>query len=461
MLDKPKRSFLGSLRVNVRGDLFASTITNGSTVFVRLGSSLVLTRLLTPTAYGIFAIVLSIVFMIELMSDVGSAGLLIRHPRGDDRRFIHSLWTIRLLRSTFNFGLMFLCAPLVAAIYRTPALTPALRTLSVTFLLSGAESMSYILAQRNKKARIANYSEFACNTVMTVCVIGLALVLRSAYALIYGYLLQRLLLTIISHFFYRDVGVRLVFDREAFAEQFRFARVVMPSSIITIVLTQYDKLVFLRLFSTALLGVYSIAGNMLGPAKSIIVNNSRMILYARCSEYFRTNGKTARTRYYTENTRLILLGVILPAAVAGLSQSIISVLYDPRYTFAGYALMVLGLDTMLSAFFNASENFLVASGITHAVLIGNAIRLAALIPASILGYWLFGIKGFLWFNLASSLVPLVYFYWKQSMLGLLDVKVELRWITLGIAVFLGCLAISHLFLALVPPGWLHLHLRRH
>jgi O-antigen/teichoic acid export membrane protein len=459
-MDTPKRSFLGRLGINVRGDLFASTFTNGCTVFVRLGSSLVLTRLLTPAAYGIFAILLSIVFMIELMSDVGSAGLLIRHPRGDERRFIHALWTIRLCRSTFNFCVMFLTAPIIATIYRTPALTEALRTLSFTFLLGGAESMSYILAQRNKKARIANYTEFACNTVMTVSVIGLAFVLRSAYALIYGFLLQRLLLTISSYFFYRDIGVRLVFDREAFTEQFRFARVVMPSSIITIVLSQYDKLVFLRLFNAALLGVYSVAGNMLGPAKSIIMNNSRMILYARCAEYFRTNRQTARIRYYTENTRLILLGILLPAAVAGLSQSIVSLLYDPRYTFAGYALMVLGLDAMLSAFFNASENLLVASGITHAVLMGNAIRLSALIPASILGYFLFGLKGFLWFNLASSLAPLIYLYWKQSRVGLFDSKIELRWMALGLTVFLVCFTISHIFLALVPPSWLHLHLKR-
>jgi O-antigen/teichoic acid export membrane protein len=459
-MDTPKRSLLGRFRINFRGDLFASTFTNGCTVFVRLGSSLVLTRLLTPAAYGIFAILLSIVFMIELMSDVGSAGLLIRHPRGDERRFIHALWTIRLCRSVFNFGVMFLTAPIIAAIYRVPALTEALRTLSFTFLLGGAESMSYILAQRNKKARIANYTEFVCNTLMTVSIIGLAFVLRSAYALIYGFLLQRLLLTISSYFFYREIGVGFVFDREALAEQFRFARVVMPSSIITIVLSQYDKLVFLRFFNTAMLGVYSVAGNMLGPAKSIITNNARMILYARCAEYFRTNRQTARSRYYTENTRLILLGIILPAAAAGLSQSLVSLLYDPRYTFAGYALMVLGLDTMLSAFFNASENLLVASGVTHAVLMGNAIRLCALVPASILGYFLFGLKGFLWFNLTSSLVPLIYLYWKQSKVGLFEGKVELRWMALGLTVFFFCLAVSHLFLAVVPPGWLHLHLKR-
>jgi lipopolysaccharide exporter len=69
--------------INLKGELFASTFTYGLSALIRLGSSLVLTRLLNPESYGIFGILFSILFMIELMSDVGSVGLLVRHPRGN------------------------------------------------------------------------------------------------------------------------------------------------------------------------------------------------------------------------------------------------------------------------------------------------------------------------------------------------------------------------------------------
>ena len=55
--------------------------------------------------------------------------------------------------------------------------------------------MSYILAQRDQKARIGNYAEFLTNIVMTFVVIGLAYVLRNVYALLFGFLFQRALLT--------------------------------------------------------------------------------------------------------------------------------------------------------------------------------------------------------------------------------------------------------------------------
>ena len=63
--------------INFRGELFSSTFTYGVAALIKLGSSLILTRLLNPEAYGIFAILFSILYMVELLSDVGSSGLLI------------------------------------------------------------------------------------------------------------------------------------------------------------------------------------------------------------------------------------------------------------------------------------------------------------------------------------------------------------------------------------------------
>jgi lipopolysaccharide exporter len=447
--------------INFKGELFSSTFTYGVTAAIRLGSSLILTRLLSPEAYGIFGILLSFLFMIELMSDVGTVGLLVRHERGNEVRFIHSIWTVRLIRCSLNFCLVFFGAPLIAALYKTPLLTSAFRTLSFWFLLMGAESMSFVLAQRDQRARIANYADMISSATMTFFVIGVASVLKNHFALIYGALLQRALLMIGSYFFYRDVGVGLAFDRQALTEQFKFARYVLPSSLLTVVLTQYDKIVLLKLFNLTILGVYGIAQNMLGPITGIIIHNARVVLYARCSEYFRTNKETAGLRYYTENHRLMMVGTILPAIVAGFSQSIVSILYDARYAMVGPILMITGLAAILVAFQYASENVLVASGRSYVVLLSNVIRVCTIIPASLLGYYFFGLFGFLWFNLAAMIPLLTYFFWEQKKAGLLNLTSELKRMGEALAIFLLCLGASQLILKLLPEGWLHLGLKRH
>jgi O-antigen/teichoic acid export membrane protein len=399
--------------------------------------------------------------MIELMSDVGTVGLLVRHERGGEVKFIHTIWTVRLIRCTLNFCIVFLGAPIVAALYKTPLLTSAFRVLSFWFLFMGAESMSFVLAQRDQRARIANYADMVSSAAMTFFVIGVASVLKNHFALIYGALLQRALLMIASYFFYRNIGVGLAFDRQALSEQFKFARYVLPSSLLTIVLTQYDKIVLLKLFNLTILGVYGIAQNMLGPITGIIIHNARVVLYARCAEYFRTNRETARSRYYSENKRLMMVGTILPAMVAGFSQSIVSILYDARYAMVGPILMITGLAAILVAFQYASENLLVASGRSYVVLLSNIIRVCTIIPASLLGYYFFGLYGFLWFNVAAMIPLLIYFFWEQKRSGLLDLASELKRMGETLAVFLLCLGASQLVLKLFPEGWLHLGLKRH
>jgi O-antigen/teichoic acid export membrane protein len=406
-------------------------------------------------------ILFSFQFMIELMSDVGTTGLLIRHPRGNEAKFVHTVWTVRLIRCVVNFCLGFFGAPLIAHIYEQPVLTSACRALSFWFLIAGAESMSFVLAQRDRRARISNYTDMISNAIMTAFVIAVASVLKNHFALIYGALLQRALVTIASYFFYRNIGVGLAFDREAIADQFRFARFVLPSSLLTIVLSQYDKVVLLKLFNLTLLGIYGIAGNMLGPINGVIVHNARVVLYARCAEYFRTNRASARDRYYEENRRLFMVGIMLPAMVAGFSQSIVGILYDARYAMVGPILMILGLGAVITAFQSTSENLLVASGRTHIVLVANVIRLCSVIPATFFGYYLFGFYGFLWFNLAATIPLLMYFYYEQRKFNLLNLKQELSLLGTALLVFLICLAASHLLLASIAPGWLHLGLKKH
>jgi lipopolysaccharide exporter len=447
--------------VNLRGELFSSTFTFGLSAIVKLASSLVMTRLLNPEAYGIFAVLFSILFMIELLSDVGTTGLIIRHERGGEQRFIHTVWTIRLIRGVFNFLLLYALAPVIAAIYQTPVLTDALRTFSFWFLLTGLESMGFTLAQRDQRSRIGNYVEFVTSTVTTGVVIGFATLLHSHFALIYGMLLQRAVTVAISHLLYRNIGVGFAWDRAAARDQFNFARLVLPSSLLTVALSQYDKVIFLKLFDLSLLGVYGLAGNIIGPVGGMVVHNCRVVLYARCAAYFRENRRLAGYRYYHENRRLFYVCALPAAAIGGAAHLIVAVLYDVRYAMAGDVLVVLGLGTMLGTFHNAAEQFLVASGLTRVGLIANVLRLALGVPASLIGYYFYGFPGFIWIGSSAGFLILAYFFYEQRRHGLLDLREEAVRFGWGLAVFAVCYVSSEVLLKVIPPQFLHIHFGRH
>jgi lipopolysaccharide exporter len=243
----------------LKGDLFATASSFGAQVVIKLGASLVLTRVLKPEAYGIVTIVSSIGVMVALLADIAVTVSLVRHEDGDTPRFLNTAWTLRLGRAVFNTALMYWAAPLIAGLYHVPELTFPIRVYSPWFLIWALESMSFPLAIRRRNSRIIVYSELVANVATTAFTLVYCYYTRDYMGMVYGILVNRVLLTAMSYGFYRDVRPRFMLDRAAARELLRYTRFAVPSSFITLALGQFDKVVFLRLFDLQLLGVYSLA----------------------------------------------------------------------------------------------------------------------------------------------------------------------------------------------------------
>src|SRR6185437_16033917 len=135
---------------NVRGDLCALGATSAAQLVIRVASSLILTRILTPGAYGTMSIIVSIVLILVMLSDTGFAVCIVRSTRGDEPRYLNTAFTLHLGRAVLNATLMYFCAPFLANLYHSPVLAAPLRVVSLWFLIDGLESPAFPLALRNK-----------------------------------------------------------------------------------------------------------------------------------------------------------------------------------------------------------------------------------------------------------------------------------------------------------------------
>ena len=101
---------------------------------LRLGSNLILTRLLFPEAFALIGVVTMVMIALELTSDLGTMAFLVRHENSEARRYQDGIWTIILIRSLLLAGLMFASAPVVGAWLEMPEIIPALRLMSLHFV---------------------------------------------------------------------------------------------------------------------------------------------------------------------------------------------------------------------------------------------------------------------------------------------------------------------------------------
>lgn len=429
-------------RINLRSDLFATVTCFAALALIKLISSMILTRILAPEAYGVIGTLTSIVAFVEMFSDLGIVGLMIRHQRGDEQLFINTMWTIRLLRGVLNTALLFSFAPWIAKIYETPLLTDVLRIFSFWFLIHAFESMSFILASRHKKIYIVNYVELFSNAVTVPFVILYSSHSKDYYGILYGMLINRLLITLASHAFFHSQRPRPQMDAAARKDLFNFSKHVVPSSILAFFLNQFDRIIFLKLFDLHLFGLYGLASNVSGPLIGLVEKISRSVMYPRCAHDVRTDRATAHIRFYRNNVKTFLIILGLPAIGAGAADLIVQVLFDPRYTYAGVILQAFLVRGSLISLAAPAEDLLVAAGHTHVVLVGNVLRISWVIPGCLLGYYFYGFEGFLYAGMLETLPALSYLWYLQYRERMMIVRYE--WLKLGFLVttFAVSLAVS-------------------
>ena len=74
--------------------------TTGQTVF-RLGSNLIMTRLLMPEAFGMVALAATLMTAMILFTDIGIKQSIIREIDGADAHFLRVAWITKIFRGLF------------------------------------------------------------------------------------------------------------------------------------------------------------------------------------------------------------------------------------------------------------------------------------------------------------------------------------------------------------------------
>jgi lipopolysaccharide exporter len=436
---------------NIRGDLFATAFTFGLQAVIRLGSSLILTRVLLPEAYGTITILFSVLYVVGNIVDTNVTLFVVRDRHAEEPRYLNTAWTIRLTRSVLSNIVLFACAPLIATkIYDLPSLILPLRVFSFWFLIDGFETMAFALAIRRKQARLQMYSELGATVVSTTFSVIYCYLYHTFWGIAFAMLLNRLIMTVLSHQFYPELRPRLHIDLAAAREILSYSKFTIPSSLLVLGLNQFDKIVFLRLFDLRLLGIYGLAGNIASSVEALISKISQAVLYPRCAHNFRENPDTAAKRYYTENIKLFAGILAMPAAISGAAHAIIALLYDSRYSEAGNVLQALAIRAVLLSFASPAEDLLISAGQFHVILVGNILRTGWIILGSLVGYYLFGFLGFVYGLALSGLPPLFYYLWLQKSKGMLIARYEVYKVAFALGVGIASYLASALFLSLFP-----------
>ena len=115
---------------------------------VTLVVSIVLARILDPSVYGTIALVTVFTAIMQVFIDSGMGSALIQKKDADDLDF-SSVFYFNMVVCLVLYVIMFVAAPFIARFYAMPELTPVVRVLSLTLVISGVKNIQQAYVSRN------------------------------------------------------------------------------------------------------------------------------------------------------------------------------------------------------------------------------------------------------------------------------------------------------------------------
>lgn len=385
----------GSLRSRmIRGSLW-TVGGHGTSQVLRLGSNLIMTRLLFPEAFGIMALVNVVLQGLQMFSDVGIGPSIIQNKRGEDPAFLNTAWTIQVFR---GIALWVVCCALaypVSLFYENPLLGQLLPVAGLMAVVSGFNSPALFLANRKLELGRLTALDLATQGVSICVMVAWALIWPSVWALLAGGLVGGAAKMLGTHAWLVGPRCRLRWDRDAAKALVRFGRWIFLSTMFGFIVNSVDRVVLGKFMTSSQLGLYAIAFVLAQTVNSVAGSVNERVLFPAYASVHRRHPERLRSRI--RSSRVYVLSAVLPLAwgLILFGPSIIRLLYDVRYANAGWMLQFLGIHVALRTTLGPISHSMLVFGDSRRLFLLTVSRSVLLLMAMCIGGALAGTPGIL------------------------------------------------------------------
>lgn len=398
----------------------------GLSMLLRFGSSLILTRLLFPEIYGVMSIVWSFLYAVAMLSDVGAGSAVIQSSKGDDPDFLNTAWCLQITRGVFICLVCIAAGWPMALLYDKPELATVIPVLGITAIFQGFQSTKLMTLQRQIKQQSLTILDLAVQTIAMVITIVCAYYWHSVWALVPGQLVAELFRACVSHFLLSDYDNRFKYNRQHLREIFSFGRWVFISSACYFFARQSDRFLLGYFAGLGFLGVYSVAAQIIDAIENLITKFNHSLLYPVLSK-INADEDQAKLSSLFYKIRFVyeLVGFPLLGLLVVLSPALIKLLYDDRYSEAGWIMQFLLCKVALYAIFTSCETCLVAIGKPRYASMRNASKMIWILCGMPIAWHYAGLQAAL-LVLVTAEIPSILFFWPaMARLGILRIFREL------------------------------------
>jgi O-antigen/teichoic acid export membrane protein len=367
-------------------------------------STLILARVLIPHDFGIVAMAMSFVALLEMLSAFGFDVVLIQ-KQTKDRRHWDTAWTFEIIFGLCIAAGMVLFAEPVAKFFREPSLIDVLRVLAIGSAVQGFQNIGLVAFRTEMKFDREFRFLMAKKLIGFVITIPLAFILDSYWALVIGQTLGRVGSTALSYWVH---PYRPRLSLSSASDLFHHSKWLLVVNFVNYLKERSSDWVIGRMTGPSSLAAFNVSYEFASlPSTELVAPINRAVFpaYAQLA----AQDRSALPREYLSDISVIVL-IAVPAilGLAATAPILVPVLLGPNWTEAIPVLTLLAFYGFTNIVQSNAHAAYFALGRTDLPAKINAVhvlvQLATLIPLT----KAYGVKGsaIAYLGTAAVMIPI-------------------------------------------------------
>ncbi|MDD8050443.1 MAG: oligosaccharide flippase family protein [Verrucomicrobiota bacterium] len=358
-----------------------------------------LLRLLEPTMFGLFGMVMAYLGIVSIGTDLGLRQAIIQRPNLEGEELHEALqffFVTYLVKGILLSLITWTCAPLAARFFQTPEVTWMIKTSALCLIARSAISPGTLEAERNMDLRKVELVIQASRGVALIATLSFAFYLRSAWALLLGTLIGDW-----THVFLSFWVFPFAMRRRPYWIWIRrllhFAKHSFLNQVFNTAILQTDKLIVARMLDKTAFGFFDKAQNIMALSAVQLAQVMGKVGFPMFSQLSKDPHRAGRA--WLKLLRYTSTFAIPPfIVVAVFAPALVSLLLQPHWLPIIPLLQIFSLYSIMRILSLGTAAMLMGLGYPQIPAILKGVRLSLLLGFLPFAIQRFGVLGAAWWT---------------------------------------------------------------
>ena len=377
-----------------------SLLIQGSTQIINFVVSVILSRILIPSDFGLIGMIAIFIVIGKIIMDSGLASSLIRSDNLEEDDY-STVFIFNLIVAFVIYFMLYAIAPFIASFFEQPILLNILRVYSIVIIIGALSTIQSV--RLNKVLDFKTQYKLQLPSLIVSGIVATIMAINGfgVWALISKEIIYSILVTIMLWFF-SEWKPKLRFSYKKFGNHFIYGSNLLLTGVFSAVFNNLYQVVIGKFFSSGQLGLFTRAKSLGELPSGFLFNALNRVMFPLLSII--NNDNERLKKIYREIVQIISY-ILFPILVcmAVLAKPLISLLLTEKWLGAVPYFQILIIALLFAPLQQYMLNICKVKGYSNMVLWLSLFQYL-LTAIGLLSVFWFGVIGLLWSMVATAVI---------------------------------------------------------